>query len=488
MLGLTLSGATVLPMRRVVPLLALAGGFWAAPAHAADPVLVAVGDIACDPGSAEFNGGRARFRPAPGVCHQKYTSDVALGRRPRTRSCSGTCSTRTATLAKFHGLLQTRAGAGEIRSPSRSRATTSTAPAVAGIRDPTRPATSATSPTSSRQRAPTPGTPRRAGTASTCRWAARSGTSWRSTPSALRGCAAGRLGGRLRGSEQERWLRADLAADRSDCTLAYWHHPRFNSSPRGEQPLMAPIWNALYEDYADIVLAGHEHSYERLAPADGRRAGAGPRHQVLGRGHGRQEHGWLPPDTAPATDVRNNHHGVLKLTLHGPSAATRGAGTSGGSSRRESGSTFADSGSGDCVGPVLRGAARRAGGRATRSRRASPVKLSRRRFRVGRRGTLSGSACRSRPRPRSGSTASARAAAPGRDVQAQGRQGPQAREVQGADREEEAAAGALPPDDHADGQGGTRAGRSGCTSGSLSRRGGCTRLSAGVISIVPISD
>src|SRR5881628_1990848 len=27
------------------------------------------------------------------------------------------------------------------------------------------------------------------------------------------------------GSAQERWLRADLAAHRAACTLAYWHHP-----------------------------------------------------------------------------------------------------------------------------------------------------------------------------------------------------------------------------------------------------------------------
>ena len=33
------------------------------------------------------------------------------------------------------------------------------------------------------------------------------------------------------GSEQEQWLRADLAAHPAECTLAYWHHPRYSSYP-----------------------------------------------------------------------------------------------------------------------------------------------------------------------------------------------------------------------------------------------------------------
>jgi PKD repeat protein len=33
------------------------------------------------------------------------------------------------------------------------------------------------------------------------------------------------------GSSQEQWLRADLAANPHQCTVAYWHHPRFTSVP-----------------------------------------------------------------------------------------------------------------------------------------------------------------------------------------------------------------------------------------------------------------
>ena len=38
------------------------------------------------------------------------------------------------------------------------------------------------------------------------------------------------VGGCQAGSEQERWLRADLAANAAECTLAYMHHPRFSSA------------------------------------------------------------------------------------------------------------------------------------------------------------------------------------------------------------------------------------------------------------------
>ncbi|MDH5328891.1 MAG: metallophosphoesterase [Aquincola sp.] len=72
------------------------------------------------------------------------------------------------------------------------------------------------------------------------------------------------------GSAQEAWLRADLRAARSKkCTLAYWHHPRFSSSStHGDDPRSADVWKTLYEFGADLVLVGHDHTYERFAPQD----------------------------------------------------------------------------------------------------------------------------------------------------------------------------------------------------------------------------
>ncbi len=73
-----------------------------------------------------------------------------------------------------------------------------------------------------------------------------------------------------KGSAQEAWLRADLAAASSKkCTLAYWHHPRFSSSStHGDDPRSSDIWRVLLEFGADVVLVGHDHTYERFAPQD----------------------------------------------------------------------------------------------------------------------------------------------------------------------------------------------------------------------------
>lgn len=67
-------------------------------------------------------------------------------------------------------------------------------------------------------------------------------------------------------SEQLRWLRDDLAQHPSRCTLAYFHHPRFNSGSVGDEARVGPMWDALYGAGVELVLNGHEHAYERFAP------------------------------------------------------------------------------------------------------------------------------------------------------------------------------------------------------------------------------
>jgi hypothetical protein len=126
------------------------------------------------------------------------------------------------------------------------------------------------------------------------------------------------VGGCASGSPQEQWLRADLAAHPNDCTLAYWHHPRFSSgSVHGGDPEMQAFWNALFDFGADVVLNGHEHNYERLAPQTpmGLADPEGITQFVVGTG-GRSLYGFsLPPLTN--TLVRHSGtFGVLKLTLH----------------------------------------------------------------------------------------------------------------------------------------------------------------------------
>jgi len=125
------------------------------------------------------------------------------------------------------------------------------------------------------------------------------------------------IGGCHASSGQETWLRADLSRSRKSCTVAYWHHPFFTSGSRHEPSVeMLPIVRALYDHGAEIVVAGHNHNYERFAPQDpnGRFDPArGIRAFVAGTG-GRSRYGF--DETQPNSEVRNGDtYGLLKLTL-----------------------------------------------------------------------------------------------------------------------------------------------------------------------------
>ncbi len=150
----------------------------------------------------------------------------------------------------------------------------------------------------------------------------------------------GEVGGCERGSRQEKWLRQDLAAHPSTCTLAYWHHPRFSSGLHGNNATSAAFWRALYEAGADVVLNGHDHTYERFAPQDPRQRadGNGIREFVVGTG-GRNLYTFGAPE--PNSQVRNNDtFGVLELSLRADGYDWRFVPAAGGS--------FEDSGSDTC--------------------------------------------------------------------------------------------------------------------------------------------
>jgi acid phosphatase type 7 len=66
------------------------------------------------------------------------------------------------------------------------------------------------------------------------------------------------------------WLRNDLAANHSACTLAYWHQPTYSpANGITEEGITAQVfWKLLYEYNADLVLNGHDHLYARYRPLD----------------------------------------------------------------------------------------------------------------------------------------------------------------------------------------------------------------------------
>jgi len=116
-------------------------------------------------------------------------------------------------------------------------------------------------------------------------------------------------------SSQVRWLRRELAANPSTCTLAYWHHPLFSSGPHGENAATRPLWRALYEFDADVVISGHDHFYERfsLQDPDGRPdPDRGIREFIVGTGGAELN---SPVSVHSNSDARWSTFGVLELVL-----------------------------------------------------------------------------------------------------------------------------------------------------------------------------
>lgn len=153
----------------------------------------------------------------------------------------------------------------------------------------------------------------------------------------------GNVGGCGVGSAQEVWLKADLAANSKVCTLAYWHHPRFSSGVHGNNSATQALWDALYIAKADLILAGHDHNYERFAPMTATGVldnTAGIRSFVVGTG-GKEQRS-LGTTKANSVVRSNNSFGVLKLSLHPTSYDWQFVSIAG--------NTLADAGSSNCVG------------------------------------------------------------------------------------------------------------------------------------------
>ena len=143
------------------------------------------------------------------------------------------------------------------------------------------------------------------------------------------------------GSAQEQWLKADLAANPKECTLAYWHHPRFSSRGTAVRSEVKPLWDALYAAGADVVLNAHYRVYERFAPQNP--AGAadpvnGIRQFTVGTGgHGTEPFGSIRPNSEARS---SGVFGVLKLTLSSGSYSWEFV--------PRAGQTFTDTGSLSC--------------------------------------------------------------------------------------------------------------------------------------------
>ena len=150
------------------------------------------------------------------------------------------------------------------------------------------------------------------------------------------------IGGCGSDSAQVRWLRDDLSASPTRCTLAYWHHAYYTSGEHHKPATwMHPLVETLYNGGADVIVAAHNHNYERFAPQtpDAVRDDArGIRGFVVGTG-GAILNGFGNPK--PNSEVRNaDTYGVIRFTLNPQTYDWEFV--------PEKGQIFRDSGSGTC--------------------------------------------------------------------------------------------------------------------------------------------
>jgi hypothetical protein len=106
-----------------------------------------------------------------------------------------------------------------------------------------------------------------------------------------------------------------------------------------------PLWKALDDAGAEIVLSGHSHDYERFAPRDanGKTNAVGIRQFVVGTGGGFMT-GLGSNHMAGSEVAQNQTFGVLKLTLHALSYDWQFVPIAG--------KTWSDSGTTQCHGPA----------------------------------------------------------------------------------------------------------------------------------------
>ncbi len=118
-----------------------------------------------------------------------------------------------------------------------------------------------------------------------------------------------------RNSAQWEFVRAELNAQRTPCTMAVWHHPLFSSGPNGSNAFMRDMWALLETAKVELILNGHDHLYERFARqmSDGREDPAlGIRQLTAGTG-GAELYQFV--GAAQNSERRIMEFGVVRLTL-----------------------------------------------------------------------------------------------------------------------------------------------------------------------------
>ncbi|HEX6165121.1 MAG TPA: metallophosphoesterase [Vicinamibacterales bacterium] len=71
-----------------------------------------------------------------------------------------------------------------------------------------------------------------------------------------------------RNSPQFAFVRNTMQQAPTRCTMAVMHHPFDSSGINGPTPGLRDMWDLMYNLGGDVVIAGHDHLYERHAPVN----------------------------------------------------------------------------------------------------------------------------------------------------------------------------------------------------------------------------
>ncbi len=283
-------------------------------AAASSVVIAAVGDIACSPGSPDFNDGKG----VGTECRQLYTADAASSINPAAVLTMGDNQYNKGEFANFPKSFQKSWGRFlDIDNPSNNKLFPALGNHEYGDgKDPayfTAPGywPSFNGGTVEKPNPTGPAGPTGKG------WYSFNVGQWHLialNSECNEEIFAGECGP---DSEQYKWLEADLKSSNATCTLAYWHRPLFTQGRHSGDKRVKPFWDLLTAAKADVVLNGHNHSYDRYDPlsADGQESATGIREFVVGMGG----KGFYPlakkPRTPGAKKSNNDTAGVMKMTL-----------------------------------------------------------------------------------------------------------------------------------------------------------------------------
>jgi uncharacterized repeat protein (TIGR01451 family) len=292
----------------MVAALAVAGGR-AGAAHATDPstgdpVIAAVGDMACAPADPSFNGGAGTASNCGEAADSAQmqtdpTIDMLLGLGDYQYGCGTPAEFAQSygpTWGFFNNIIDPTAGNHEYSTKTNSAdGTPCPDPNDAGqdyfayFGAPARPATAG-------------------------EYSFNVGQ-WHLI-SLNANCSKTNVGGCAATSPQTKWLQSDLAANSQPCTLAYWHQPRWTANGTNASTY-APWWSVLYAAHVDVVLNGHVHTYARFAQLDpnGNNDPANGIREVI-VGTGGESLVSAAPSASPAPLVNYRGFGYLRMVLH----------------------------------------------------------------------------------------------------------------------------------------------------------------------------